>query len=139
MDCDYQLLYPSPQHARSGQIIEYDTSIIPFSASSLICGDFNAHHPVWDAIQPEDDRGLLTLEWACANDLTILNDPDTPTRHSKVTGNGSSPDLTIAGSNWSEKCAWAVDEEDLGGSDHLPVIITVHASVSHQSTPNAAP
>ena len=130
---------PPPQHARSGQTIEYDTSVIPFSPSSLICGDFNAHHPVWDSIQPEDDRGLLTLEWAYTNELTILNDPNSPTRHSKVTGNGSSPDLTIAGANWSDKCTWAVDEEEIGGSDHLPVITTVQASISHRASFNASP
>ncbi len=70
--------YIPPPHS-IGQVIDFDTSIIPFSSNSLICGDFNAHHPVWDGIQPEDDRRLLTFEWACSNHLDILNDPETPT------------------------------------------------------------
>ena len=35
-----------PPPNSSGQRIEFNPSIIPFSSSSLICGDFNAHHPV---------------------------------------------------------------------------------------------
>ena len=126
-----------PPPDSKGQIIEFDTSLIPFSAASLICGDFNAHHPSWGGIQPEDARSVATLEWACANDLSILNDPDSPTRHNRATGNGSSPDLTVVGGNWSEKSVWTVDEEEIGGSDHLPIIITVHASINHQPVTSA--
>ena len=92
-----------PPPDSKGQIIEFDTSLIPFSAASLICGDFNAHHPSWDAIQPEDARGVATLEWACANILSILNDPDSPPRHNRATGNGSSLDLTVVGTNWTRR------------------------------------
>ena len=129
--------YYIPPPDSTGQVIEFDTSLIPVSPSSIICGDFNAHHPSWDAIQPEDARGLTTLEWACSNDLSILNDPESPTRHNRATGNGSSPDLTVVGGNWSEKSVWAVDEEEIGGSDHLPIIITVHATVNHQPVTSA--
>ena len=121
-----------------GQIIEFAPTTIPFSPSSLICGDFNAHHPAWDAIQPEDARGGEILEWTSANNLSILNDI-TPTRHSRVTSNGSSPDITIAGSIWSNKFAWAVDEEEIGGSDHLPIVITVHATINHQPITSTNP
>ena len=127
-----------PPPNSSGQRIEFNPSIIPFSSSSLICGDFNAHHPVWDAIQPEDSRGSDTLEWACSNNLHILNDTS-PTRHNRATGNGSSPDITVAGSTWANKCAWAVDNEEIGGSDHLPIIITVHSKIKHQPITSATP
>ena len=123
-------LYIPPPNS-IGQVIDFDTSLIPFSPSSLICGDFNAHHPVWDNIQPEDERGTDLLEWASSNNLSILNNC-TVTRHSRITGNGSSPDVTLAGKTWNDKCAWAVDDDEIGGSDHLPIVITVHTSIKHQ-------
>ena len=48
--------YVPPTNSK-GQVIEFNLDLIPTAASSLICGDFNAHHPTWDGIQPEDDRG----------------------------------------------------------------------------------
>jgi hypothetical protein len=112
--------------------------LIPFSPSSLICGDFNSHHPVWDNIQPEDERGTELLEWASTNDLSILNDSSV-TRHSRSTGNGSSPDVSLSGKTWRDKCAWAVDDEEIGGSNHLPIVITVHTSIKHQPIMDTAP
>ena len=104
----------------------------------LICGDFNAHHPVWDSIQPEDHRGTELLEWSCTSDLTILNS-GIPTRHSRSTGNGGSPDVTMVGKAWSDHCSWAIDPEEIGGSDHLPIIITLNVKVFHQPIIGASP
>ena len=51
---------------------------------------------------------------------SILNDSSV-TRHNPQSGNGSSPDLTICSTVWSDRCPWSVDEEEIGGSDHLPI------------------
>ena len=115
----------------SGQEISFELNSIPLAASSIICGDFNAHNQIWDNIQPEDDRGTDVEEWANLKNLSILNDSSV-TRHNPQTGNGSSPDLTLCGSVWHERCTWSVDEEEIGGSDHLPIIISVHSSTKHQ-------
>ena len=120
-----------PPSNSSGQEISFELNSIPASASSLICGDFNAHNLIWDTIQPEDDRGADVQEWSNLKNLSILNDGSV-TRHNPQTSNGSTPDLTICGSVWNDWCTWSVDEEEIGGSDHLPVIITVHTSTKHQ-------
>ena len=120
-----------PPASSTGQEIVFDTSVIPISPSSIICGDFNAHNNAWDD-QPEEDRGTEILEWANLNNLSILNDSSTSTRHDRRTGTGSSPDLTVSGSVWNDFCTWSVDDEEIGGSDHLPIIITVLSSAKHQ-------
>ena len=38
-----------------------------------------------------------------------------------------------------KKCAWAVDGEEIGESDHLPVVITVHTSTKQQPFMGTAP
>ena len=124
-------LYCPPVNS-TGQEIAFDPTAIPISPSSIICGDFNAHNGSWDDNQPEDDRGTDILEWTNMNNLSILNDSSSATRHNRGTGNGSSPDLTVCGSVWSAKCTWSVDDEEIGGSDHLPIITTVFASAKHQ-------
>jgi len=130
-------LYCPPVNS-TGQEISLELSSIPKAASSIIFGDFNAHHPIWDEVQPEDERGTDVVEWANVNSLSILNNGSV-TRHSRVTGGSSSPDLTICGTTWEEKCQWAVDEEEIGGSDHLPIVITVMTSASHQPILGRAP
>ena len=54
-----------------------------------------------------------------------------PTWVNKATGNWSSPDLTVCGSAWSGKWGWSV-VDDIGGSDHLPILITLQTKVRFQ-------
>ena len=67
-------IYIPPPNS-TGQTIKFDPNLIPNAASSLICGDFNAHHPSWDAIQSEDNRGTQLFEWSSTKKLTIIYSP----------------------------------------------------------------
>jgi len=49
--------------------------------------------------------------------LSIAKDGSS-TRINRATGGVSTPDVTIVGKEWSEKCAWSVGEH-LENSDHL--------------------
>ena len=124
-------VYCPPKNS-TGHTIQLDLNSIPVSPSSIICGDINAHSPVWDESQPEDARGEDVVEWACHKSLDILND-GSATRINKATEAGSSPDVTLCGSVWKSKCVWSVDDEDLGGSDHSAIIIVVNSATKHQS------
>ena len=127
---DISNVYTPPPNSK-GQEINFCPEIIPASNNSIICGDFNAHSKMWDEIQPEDARGEAVENWIIDKQLGILNDGCTPTRHNRGTGGGSVPDLSVCGSKWSGKCVWSV-EEDIGGSDHLPILITVQTTVRYQ-------
>ena len=124
--------YISPQSSE-GQCTSITTKNIIVSSTAFIAGDFNAHSPLWDPVQPEDNRGEELTSWLIDNDLNILND-GAPTRTSRVTGADSSPDITLCGSFWSSRYKWSVGE-DIGGSDHYPITTTLHTQVRIHPAP----
>ena len=124
-------LYVPPEHSKGHDVIRLSTEIIPALKSSLICGDFNGHTALWDDIQPTNDRGELMVDWIIDNNLHIVNNGE-PTRLNRETGNWSTLDVTLCGSDWCGKVEWSVGEP-IGSSDHLPIMITVNSSVQHQS------
>ena len=75
---------------------------------------------MWDPIQPQDQRGDKILGWILDNDLHILND-GSATRTNWITGNDSTPEISLCGSNWSPKTSWRL-AEPISNSDHLPII-----------------
>ena len=85
---------------------------------------------MWDPIQPQDQRGDEILDWILDNDLHILND-GSATRTSRITGNDSTPDISLCGSNWSAKTSWRL-AEPIGNSDHLPVIIELNHKICYK-------
>ena len=113
-----------------GQEIKFAPDIINTSSNSIICGDFNGHSPMWDQIQPQDSRGEEIEDWIIDKELGILNGA-APTRINKNTLNWSTPDLTLGSSKWSGKCNWSV-LDDIGGSDHMPILITLQTKVRFQ-------
>ena len=94
-------------------------------------GDFNGHSPMWNGVQPEDERGDAMVDWVTDKHLSILND-GSATRVNRETDDGSTPDVTLCGSEWNGKVSWSVGEP-IGSSDHLPIDITVSSNVKHQS------
>ena len=89
-------VYTPPPHTTGQDIIKLRTDIIPAFKPSLICGDFNAHHPMWDEFQPTDERGEQVIDWAIDKELTVMND-GSPTRVNRATGNESVPDISLCG------------------------------------------
>ena len=124
-------VYVPPSSSKGQDVIRLNTEIIPALKSSLICGDFNGHSPMWDGVQPVDERGDAMVDWVTDKHLSILND-GSATRVNRETGNGSTPDVTLCGSEWNGKVSWSVGEP-IGSSDHLPIDITVSSNVKHQS------
>ena len=87
-------LYSPPVNSK-GQEIAFSVDHIPSSPSSIICGDFNAHHATWDEVQTEDDRGTELSDWVNLNSMAILNNGSV-TRHNPSStadsSKGSTPD-----------------------------------------------
>ena len=111
--------------------------LLPTSKNAIIAGDFNAHSPIWDNVQKEDERGEILETWVSNNDLHILND-GSPTRINKGTVGLSTLDISIVGSNWSGTTDWVV-EDDIGASDHQPILISVRDQIEHQVIRNRPP
>lgn len=91
---------------------------------SLIVGDFNSHSEAWG--YPESDRrGEEVEDWQIEKNLLLLNDPDdTPTFFSRRWLTSTTPDLAFATNDVSRKSTRMVLEQ-LGGSDHKPVKISI--------------
>ena len=120
---------PPDSHAYQPGFVQLRTDLIPASPNSIITGDVNAHSQLWDETQPSDARGDDIVEFLASNSLSMLND-GSPTRTNPSTGQGSSPDISLAGSLWSNKIAWSVIDNAMG-SDHCPVLIELNCDVSH--------
>ncbi len=130
---------PVRSHSRGASL---ELAHIPTHADSLIVGDFNAHSSLWDEVQPEDDRGSAVLDWSLEKDLHILND-GSPTRSNTSrpgsceapTMGLSTPDVSLCGRKWRNLATWST-ADDIGGSDHLPITITInHRTVLQPITP----
>ena len=128
---------PPDSPAYEPGFVQLRTDIIPTSPNTIICGDFNAHAPLWDNIQPTDERGNEVIDFSAASSLNIIND-GSPTRTSPETGQGSSPDIALAGSFWSNKASWSVIDNSIG-SDHCPILIELKCNVSHTPAFQGAP
>jgi hypothetical protein len=124
-------VYVPPSSSKGQDVNRLNTEIIPALKLSLICGDFNGHSPMWDRVKPVDKRSDAMVDWVTDKHLSILND-GSATRVNRETGNGSTPDVTLCGSEWNGKVSWSVGEP-IGSSDHLLIDITVGSNVKHQS------
>ncbi|XP_013794923.1 uncharacterized protein LOC106478890 [Limulus polyphemus] len=91
-----------------------------FLPNSIICGDFNAHKPLWGGTKL-DRRGQILGDLVMESDKMVLNDGRGTCI---VRGNLSALDLTIVDSKLASLATWDVKDYDLG-SDHLPVITSV--------------
>ena len=101
--------------------------------SSVILGDFNAHHGLWGS-QRTDGRGLQMMDFISGSDLVILND-GSPTRIADGTGDVSCIDLSLVSSNLAARFEWATYDDTLG-SDHLPISLSYSCDfVRTPSTP----
>ena len=90
----------------------------------LVIGDFNSHSPSW-GYEEMDTRGEEVEDWMMENRLVLVNQPDDkPTCYSRAWKTTSTPDLAIATEDIHKLTSRAVTSQ-LGGSDHLPVILSI--------------
>ena len=116
-------LYSPPNKAINLQILQ------PNSEDWMIVGDFNSHSPSW-GYPSLDTKGEEVEHWIASNCVVLINTPtDPPTFYSRVWKTTSTPDIAIATDN-IQKIAKREVSEQLGGSDHKPVILTLAKQVN---------
>ena len=94
----------------------------------LAIGDFNSHSPSW-GYKNMDPKGEELEGWIIANNLVLINKPDNqPTFYSRVWHSTSSPDLAVATDDIQKITSREVCQQ-LGGSDHRPVILTLQKQI----------
>ena len=110
-------------------------SILSFSRTLFILGDFNCHHTLWDSRGTSDPHGEEVFNWVISSDLLPLNDPDTSTLLHRSSGSCSFPDISVAPSTLAISCSREV-LQDLG-SDHLTILLSKPLSPVYR--PNERP
>ena len=97
--------------------------------TSVIVGDFNAHHTHWLSEGNTDTRGRNLADILTEHPFGILNE-DLPTR---VTASAStSPDISLASNSLLSSCNWSTEVKL--SSDHLPITISLTADIKkHKS------
>ncbi len=122
-------------HRVSHPVQEEDLRILGnlSTKSTILMGDFNAHHPVWGVNDKEDQFGKTTHDWIQDNNLIIHND-NQPTRYDKRHHTFSAIDLTLSSPDIADRIQWEV-LDDPWGSDHFPIITHFHNLLGTDTTP----
>jgi len=113
-------VYNPPSNHIDKQVLNYINKF----PNVIMCGDFNAHHRLWDVGTP-NQNGYILADFIENNEYTILN----LTKPTHVTLNKelktSLIDLTITSSSISHKCCVNVTNSFLG-SDHCVIDIKIN-------------
>ena len=115
-------------YAPPGKDKELKLHKIPVQENKLlIMGDFNGRSPSW-GYEDRNARGENIEDWMLDNKLVLINSPDDkPTCLSRAWNTTSHPDLAMATEDVEKQCTKTV-EDQLGGSDHRPILIHVKSS-----------
>ena len=93
---------------------------------TLVVGDFNAHHNLWETGRPTACPGGNLLSEQLQNiNLCILNDGSVTRFPDKSQGNPSAIDLLMCSPNLFQSMAWNVLDDTLG-SDHRLISCIIH-------------
>ena len=112
-----------------------DTIQVPDSGL-LITGDFNSWSQSW-GYNRLDKRGEEVEAWQDEHHLILVNDPtDPPTFYSRRWKSNTTPDMAFCTEDIHQRIKRTV-EDQLGGSDHRPVILTIsgEAETGHRPQP----
>ena len=106
-------------------IIEYPLAII--------VGDLNAKHRFFGSTET-NRKGDTLFDFTEEHDLTVVNDPDQPTRHDVHTGSADILDYCIVTKGLLNKVTACVVGDDVG-SDHFPLILRLRVGGRPVSVP----
>ena len=93
---------------------------------SLIVGDINAHHSIWEAKTSEDERGEQLADKIDAADYTIINGNEA----TRLPTNGRSilSDISLDYNDIALLSDWSVSTSLAGF--HLPILIAINSELS---------
>ena len=108
------------------------TKPIP-SEKCIVLGDFNSHSPSW-GYSDLNARGEELENWQTETGLLLIYEEESPdTFFSRAWKTTSNPDLTFVTSD-IEPQAFRKVYDQLAGSDHRPIILTIEDSQTHTKT-----
>ncbi|KAK9882925.1 hypothetical protein WA026_023813 [Henosepilachna vigintioctopunctata] len=100
----------------------------------IILGDFNAHNTIWGSTTT-DRRGEVLESFMDNHNLILLNN-GTGTRFNPITAEFSAIDLTMCDPTVEHLLSWK-PLDDLYGSDHLPLEISIQRNIPYAQPQNS--
>ena len=113
----------------------FATANFPNTLENFIFSDANCHG-TWDTTMDANWMADEWEDWMIRNNFSYMNTPDSYTR-SDSKGLKSSPDITVAHNSWLGKYTWQPLYKNPGGSDHIPILVTVNLKKSNRSSKKA--
>ncbi|KAF0287558.1 Dynein assembly factor 3, axonemal [Amphibalanus amphitrite] len=102
----------------------FDPDLLPNDDNSIVVGDFNAHHPLWDSTcDAADDVGDRVATWLDRTGWTVLNSGEATRVDSQT-----APDIAVCALSLARRTSWLLD--DSLGSDHRVMKMTVRSGFS---------
>ncbi|GFS27138.1 hypothetical protein ElyMa_005239700 [Elysia marginata] len=123
---------PSPtQRVAANKQLSLNAIDIP-DTGCLILGDFNSHSQSW-GYDEMDHRGEEVENWQIDQNLQLLNDPEDQDTFYSRRWRTSTPDLGFATDDIA-KCTARTVQDQLAGSDHRPIMLTVDLNMKRSLT-----
>ena len=123
---------PIRSGATDQRLNNFDPTFLPDGDDTIIVGDVNAHHPIWDdSLEDPDALGEKFADWLENCNLVACNSGE-PTFIHQATGNRSTPDLSLVSENIEAITDWSTST-DLG-SDHIPILLEVGVSTHDRNS-----
>ena len=123
---DLYNLYVPPIHESSkddDRQQKFNTAAMPNDENTLYFGDVNCHG-TWDDRIAANNMAEMWEDWLTNNDFSYMNSPFSYTRKDS-SGRKSSPDISVIHNKLLGNYSWIPQERNPGGSDHLPILITL--------------
>ena len=116
------ILFYNPVGSIEEQELEFYISQV--NGNKLICGDFNAKHPLWDSCSRNTAGNVLFNVLTKSTSLSLLTPQDLPTRYDPVTNKSSTLDLFVGSNKYISNCN-VTSSNLLGTSDHIPTYLII--------------
>ena len=101
----------------------------------ILCGDFNAHHTLWDTNTTQDRRGTLLHDIVHEHNLVCLNTGQITLPARNMNHQHTTPDATFTSPTLAHTAQWHTLDDTLF-SDHLPINITLNSQdIPHTTQP----
>ena len=106
---------------------------LPINPESIILGDFNLHHYLWDSTITSTSRDSDDfVQWIEEKSLSLINEPNQPTFFRPHMNQGSTIDLTLSTFSITIQ-DWQLCHEI--GSDHFGILFTIPGSTDLIDSP----
>ena len=124
-----------PPHENITTFLSSLTSLLnTITTPVLLCGDINAHHPLWEKhCRERHTEGRVVHTFLNNQNMIILNNGTHTLPAKQLTHRNTTPDITATSPSLAPSCSWTTSDDSFF-SDHLPIHITIGQHIAPLSS-----